>query len=51
MYAEDFTNYFAVFSERGGQLFWLYSFYISLNGDKYCHIFVEQISLVLVKIK
>ena len=40
-YAEHVANYFAVFSERGGQMFCLYSFYISLNGNKYCHLFVE----------
>ena len=25
-YTEHVTNYFAVFSEKGGQMFWLYSF-------------------------
>ena len=29
--AEHVANYFALFSERGGQMFCLYSFYISFN--------------------
>ena len=26
-------------------MFLLYSFYISLNGDKYCHLFVDFVCL------
>ena len=35
------THVFAIFSERGGQMYCLYPFYISFNGIKYCHLFVE----------
>ena len=34
-------TFFAIFSERGGQMYCLYPFYISFNGIKYCHLFVE----------
>ena len=40
------THFFAIFSERGGQMFYLYPLYISLNGIKYCHLFVELVFLV-----
>ena len=34
------THVFAIFSDRGGQMYCLYPFYISFNGIKYCHLFV-----------
>ena len=37
------THVFAIFSERGGQMYCLYPFYISFNGIKYCHLFVEYV--------
>ena len=37
-----------IFSESAGQTFCLYSLYISLNGIKYCHPFVEEVFLVHV---
>ena len=33
--------FFAIFSERGGQMFCLYPLYIGFNGIKYCHLFIE----------
>ena len=39
--AEHVTNYFAIFAERGGQMFCLYSFYISSNCIKHCDLFVK----------
>ena len=39
--AEHVANYFAMFLERGGQMFCLCSFSRSFNGMKYCHLFVE----------
>ena len=43
--------YFAKFLERVGQMFCLYSLYISLNGIKYRHTFVEEVFLVHVMTK
>ena len=40
------THFFAIFSERVGQMFYLCPLYISLNGIKYCHLFVELVFLV-----
>ena len=46
-----FTHSFAIFSELGGQLFCLYPLYISFNGIKYCHVFVELVFLAQVMTK
>ena len=35
------TYVFAIFSDRGCQMYCLYPFYISFNGIKYCHLFVK----------
>ena len=43
--AEHVTNYFAIFAERGGQMFCLYSFYISSNCIKHCNLFVKKVFL------
>ena len=34
------SHVFAIFSDRGGQMYCLYPFYLSFNGIKYCHLFV-----------
>ena len=38
---EHVANNFTIFLERGGQMFCLYSFYLSLNGTIYCPQLVE----------
>ena len=39
--------YFAIFSERGGQLFCLYSLYISLNGIKIDILLLRKSSWIM----
>ena len=34
------THVFAIFSDRGGQMYCRFPFYISFNGIKYCNLFV-----------